>query len=155
MKEPFEDLIRAHAVRFVRTHPEAVLPSNAYEGDAGYDLVSVERVILRPHQRMAVNTGFNIAIPDGFVGLVCSRSGLALKGGVFVLNSPGIIDSGYRGPLKVILYNSSNRETVSFEPGARIGQLVLVETPPVAMVEVPSFDDDTERGEAGYGSSGV
>ena len=141
-------------VKFLRTHYKAILPCKAHEDDACFDLYAAERVILRPHERMAVDTGFNIALPSGYVGLVCSRSGLAVNRGVFVLNAPGVIDAGYRGPLKVILYNSNNDRIASFEPGDRIGQLLIQKTVSMSLSEVLVFGDITDRGEGGLGSTG-
>lgn len=142
-------------VRFVRTTYEATLPRKAHADDACFDLYAAERVILRPHERAAVPTGFNVAIPNGYVGLVCSRSGLAFHRGVSVLNAPGVIDAGYRGELKVILHNANPDKIASFEFGDRIGQLLLQKVLPTAVVEVDSFDDETTRGEGGLGSTGV
>lgn len=141
-------------IKFVRTVYEATLPRKAHADDAGFDLYAAERVILSPHERAAVPTGFKVAIPQGYVGLVCSRSGLAFKRGVFVLNAPGIIDAGYRGELKVILQNTNPDKIASFEFGDRIGQLFLQKLPPTTVVEVDGFEDETTRGEGGFGSSG-
>ena len=147
-------LVTSAVIRFVRTNVLAKLPCKAHEDDACFDLYAAERVILRPHERMAVDTGFNIALPPGYAGLVCSRSGLAVNRGVFVMNAPGVIDAGYRGPLKVILYNSNNDRIASFEPGDRIGQLFLQKVEPAVCLVVGEFGDETTRGSGGFGSSG-
>lgn len=131
----------------------AVLPSYAHEGDAGMDLRSTEVFRLYPGERRLVPTGIAVAIPDGHAGFVQPRSGLAVKDGITVLNSPGLIDSGYRGEIKVCLVNHGI-QPVDFKVGSRIAQLVIV---PVARVEVRKVDDldATERGEDGFGSTGV
>jgi dUTP pyrophosphatase len=139
---------------FRRIHPDAVLPERAYEGDAGVDLVARERVELGPGKRASVGTGVAVAIPDGFAGFVQPRSGLAARHGISIVNTPGLIDSGYRGELRVILLNTDAGEAFVVEPGMRIAQLVVV---PVAAVEVVEVDElpDTERGVRGFGSSAV
>jgi dUTP pyrophosphatase len=131
---------------------DAVLPTRAYEGDAGLDLAACERVELGPGERAAVPTGIAVAIPDGYAGLLMPRSGLAMKHGIGKVNSPGLIDAGYRGELRVVLLNTDRHETFVVEPGMRIAQLVLVPvaTPdPVEVTELP----ETERGDRGFGSS--
>lgn len=123
-------------------------------GDAGADLSSAHDLVIQPGERVLVPTGFAVAIPERHCGLVLSRSGLALKHGIAVLNSPGLIDSGYRGELKVILVNHG-QEAVSIERGQRIAQLVVVDLPDAAYVvsdELPDGPD--QRGEDGFGSSG-
>jgi dUTP pyrophosphatase len=140
-------------LQVVRLHPDAVLPSYAHPGDAGLDLTSVEAVTLRPGARAAVPTGLAVAVPDGWVGLVHPRSGLALRHGLTVANAPGTIDAGYRGELKVILVNVGDEE-VTIAAGDRIAQLVLQEVGLARVVEVASLDD-TARGEGGFGSTGV
>ncbi len=137
-----------------RLHDDAVLPTQAYDGDAGLDLAACERAELGPGERAVVGTGFAVAIPDGCAGLVLPRSGLAARHGITVVNSPGLIDSGYRGEVKVILLNTDPRETFVVEPGMRIAQLVLVEVASVRLLEVDELPE-TERGAAGLGSSGV
>ena len=132
----------------------ATLPSRAYEGDAGLDLSACERVELGPGDRAAVGTGLSVAIPAGHAGFVQPRSGLAARHGIAVLNSPGLIDAGYRGEVKVVLLNTDRAEPFVVEPGMRIAQLVVVavETPdPVEVDELP----ETERGVRGFGSSAV
>ena len=137
-----------------RLRDDAVLPSQAYEGDAGLDLAACERAELAPRERAVVGTGVAVAIPDGYAGLVLPRSGLAARHGITIVNSPGLIDSGYRGEVKVILLNTDAREPFVVEPGMRIAQLVLVEAAAVQLVEVRELPE-TERGAAGLGSSGV
>jgi dUTP pyrophosphatase len=136
-----------------RLHEGAVLPSRAYAGDAGIDLVAAEDAELEPGGRATVGTGFAVAIPEGRAGLVLPRSGLASKHGIGVLNSPGLIDSGYRGEVRVVLYNPG-RETFRVERGMRIAQLVLVAVEDVRLVQVDELPE-SERGERGFGSSKV
>lgn len=130
----------------------ATLPSRAYEGDAGLDLAACEKVELGPGERAAVGTGLAVAIPEGHAGFVQPRSGLAARHGIAVLNSPGLIDAGYRGELKVVLLNTDRTEPFVVEPGMRIAQLVVV---PVALPEPREVAElpASERGEKGFGSS--
>ncbi len=137
-----------------RLRDDAVLPAQAYDGDAGLDLAACERAELEPGERTVVGTGVAVAIPDGYAGLVLPRSGLAARHGLTIVNAPGLIDSGYRGELKVILLNTDAREPFVVEPGMRIAQLVLVEAASVHLVEVEELPE-SERGAAGFGSSGV
>ena len=133
---------------------DAVVPTRAYSGDAGLDLTACERVELGPGERSLVGTGLAIAIPAGYAGYVQPRSGLAAKHGITIVNTPGLVDSGYRGELKVILLNTDANEPFVIEPGMRIAQLVVLPIPevvPVEMDELPS----SERGERGFGSSAV
>ncbi len=135
-----------------RLHPDAVLPSYAHAGDAGADLTSVEAVTLAPGARTAVPTGLAMAIPDGWVGLVHPRSGLARKHGITVANAPGTVDAGYRGEVMVLLVNLG-AESVTLEAGERVAQLLLQQ---VGRAEVTEVDDlgDTSRGSGGFGSTG-
>jgi dUTP pyrophosphatase len=136
----------------LRLQADAVVPTRAYPGDAGLDLASAERVELAPGARAVVGTGLAVAIPDGHAGFVQPRSGLAAKHGIAVVNSPGLVDSGYRGELKVVLLNTDREEAFVVEPGMRIAQLVVVPvaTPePLEVTELPA----SERGERGFGSS--
>lgn len=135
-----------------RVHAEATVPTRAYEGDAGLDLSACERVELGPGERAVVSTGLSVAIPGGHAGFVQPRSGLAARHGIAVLNSPGLIDSGYRGELKVVLLNTDRTERFVVEPGMRIAQLVVV---PVALPEPTEVTElpGSERGEKGFGSS--
>jgi dUTP pyrophosphatase len=136
-----------------RLHEGAVLPSRAYAGDAGLDLPAAEQLDLAPGTRATIGTGLAIALPAGIAGLVVPRSGLASKHGIGVLNAPGLIDSGYRGEVRVILHNHGS-ETFRVEPGMRIAQLVLVAVEDVTLVEVDELPS-SERGEGGHGSSGL
>lgn len=130
------------------------LPSYAYEGDAGLDLRSSEAVDLAPFERRLVSTGLAIAIPDGYAGFVQPRSGLALKKGLSMANTPGLIDAHYRGELKVCAINLDPKETIHIEKGERIAQLVIQKVPVVTLQEVDELSQ-TDRGEGGFGSSGV
>src|SRR3954449_2323113 len=135
-----------------RLHDEATLPARAYEHDAGLDLAAYERVELGPGERALVGTGLTVAIPAGHAGFVQPRSGLAIRHGITVLNTPGLVDAGYRGELKIVLLNTDRSETFVVEPGMRIAQLVVV---PVATPDLVEVDElpDSERGEKGFGSS--
>lgn len=129
-----------------------LIPKYAKQGDAGADLRSSVAGSIAPYGRALVPTGIQIALPDGYVGLVHPRSGLAVKHGITVLNTPGTIDSGYRGEIQVILMNTSDEEFV-FERGERIAQLVIQNYEKAEFVEVVQLPG-TERGEGGFGSSG-
>ena len=137
-----------------RLRDDAVLPSQAYAGDAGLDLAACERVTLGPGERALVGTGIAVAIPDGHAGLVVPRSGLALRHGISEVNTPGLIDAGYRGELKVIVLNTDRTEPFTVEPGMRIAQLVVVPIPALRLVEVDALPA-SERGTGGLGSSGM
>jgi dUTP diphosphatase len=136
----------------LRLRPDAVVPERAYSGDAGLDLSACERVELAPGTRALVGTGLAVAIPEGHAGFVQPRSGLAVKHGITIVNAPGLVDSGYRGELKVVLLNTDPAETFVVEPGMRIAQLVVLAVPAVATVEVDELPP-SERGERGFGSS--
>jgi dUTP pyrophosphatase len=136
-----------------RLRDEAVVPERAYAGDAGVDLAACEQIELGPGERAVVGTGLAVAIPDGYAGFVQPRSGLADRHGVSIVNSPGLIDSGYRGELKVILLNTDRSARFVVEPGMRIAQLVVLPVPEVAVVERDELPA-TERGVRGHGSSG-
>ncbi len=135
-----------------RLHPDAVLPTYAHPGDAGLDLSSVAAVTLAPGERAAVPTGLAMAIPDGWVGLVHPRSGLAARHGITVTNAPGTIDAGYRGEVLVLLVNLGTEE-VTLAAGERVAQLVLQRVGTAAVVEVEALDDSS-RGAGGFGSTG-
>jgi dUTP pyrophosphatase len=137
-----------------RLRADAVLPGRAYHGDAGLDLSACERVELAPGERAVVGTGLAVAIPDGYAGFVQPRSGLADRHGITIVNSPGLIDSGYRGELKVVLLNTDRLHPFVVEPGMRIAQLVVLEVPEVELEEVEELPA-TERGVRGHGSSGT
>lgn len=130
------------------------LPTYAYEGDAGLDLRSAECYTIEPSQRALISTGFAIALPNGYAGFVVPRSGLAVKHGITVTNAPGLIDSGYRGEIKVSLLNASTDSAFVIEKGDRIAQLVVVPVPQVNLVVCNELTE-TQRGEGGFGSSGV
>ena len=136
-----------------RLRDDAILPSQAYEGDAGLDLAACERLELAPGERGIVGTGLAVAVPEGWAGLVLPRSGLAAKHGITVVNSPGLIDAGYRGEVKVIMLNTDKHKAFVVEPGMRIAQLILVEAAGVHLVEQEELST-SERGAAGLGSSG-
>jgi dUTP pyrophosphatase len=129
-----------------------VVPERAYTGDAGLDLAACERVELAPGDRALVPTGLAVAIPEGYAGFVQPRSGLAVKHGISIVNTPGLIDSGYRGELQVALLNTDAREAFVVEPGMRIAQLVILPVPDVELVEVDELPT-TERGARGFGST--
>lgn len=135
-----------------RLHDGATLPTRAYEGDAGLDLAACERVELGPGERAVVSTGLAVAIPEGHAGFVQPRSGLATRHGISVLNSPGLVDAGYRGELKVVLLNTDREEAFVVEPGMRVAQLVVV---PVVLVEPTEVTElpASDRAERGFGSS--
>ena len=141
-------------VRIHRLSDDVVLPSYAHAGDAGMDLRSTETVTLQPFERRLVVTGLAVAIPDGYAGLVLPRSGLAIKKGLTVANTPGLIDAHYRGELKVIAINVDPQNPVTIEAGDRIAQLVIQRIPEVQLLEVEELDH-TDRGEGGFGSSGI
>ena len=129
------------------------VPTYARQGDAGCDLVANENVTLGPHSRKLVKTGTWVEIPDGYVGLIHPRSGLALKQGITVLNTPGTIDSGYRGEIGVILFNST-MDIIDIDRGTRIAQMVFQKFE-TADFEVVDALTDSDRGEGGFGSSGL
>jgi dUTP pyrophosphatase len=133
---------------------DAVIPSRAYTGDAGLDLAACERVELRPGERALVGTGLAVAIPDGYAGFVQPRSGLAARHGISIVNTPGLVDAGYRGELKVTLLNTDMHESFIVEPGMRIAQLVVLPIPAVEPVEVDELPASA-RGADGFGSSGT
>jgi dUTP pyrophosphatase len=140
-------------LRFRRLSAAARPPAQAHEGDAGYDLHAAEAVTIDPGERASVGTGIAVAIPAGQAGLVVPRSGLAARHGIAVVNAPGLIDSGYRGEVRVLLLNTDRAEPFRIEPGDRIAQLVLV------AVETPELEeaadlDETVRGAGGFGSTG-
>jgi dUTP diphosphatase len=130
------------------------MPSTAYAGDAGLDLSSVERLVLRPGRRSMVGTGLAVAIPPGHAGFVQPRSGLAANHGIAVVNSPGLIDAGYRGELRVVLLNTDPERDFTIEVGDRIAQLVVLALPRIELVEVDELPG-SERADRGFGSSAV
>jgi len=137
-----------------RLRADAIIPERAYSGDAGLDLAACERVELRPGERAIVGTGLAVAIPEGYAGFVQPRSGLAARHGITIVNTPGLVDSGYRGELRVILLNTDTAETFAVERGMRIAQLVIVPVPEFELLEVDALPE-SERGVRGFGSSAV
>ena len=137
-----------------RLDPTVELPSYAYEGDAGLDLRANEAADIAPYQRVLIPTGLSIALPDGYAGFVQPRSGMALKQGLSIANTPGLIDAHYRGELKVIAVNLDAEKTIHIERGERIAQLVIQKVPTVDLIEVDELDE-TDRGAGGFGSSGA
>jgi dUTP pyrophosphatase len=135
-----------------RLRPEAVVPARAYSGDAGLDLSACARVELAPRERALVPTGLAVAIPEGYAGFVQPRSGLAARHGISIVNTPGLVDSGYRGELLVNLVNTDEHEAFVVEPGMRIAQLVILPIPELELVEVDELPA-SERGVRGFGSS--
>ena len=148
-----EQLDSAVRIEVVRSDPGVALPVYAREGDAGLDVAAAATVTLEPGGRELVPTGLRVAIPAGYAGLVMPRSGLALRSGVTVLNAPGLIDSGYRGEIGVLLVNHGAR-TVVIQRGERIAQLVIQ---PVARAQLVAVRElpESRRGEGGFGSTGA
>lgn len=141
-------------VNIKRLDPMVEPPKYAHPTDAGLDLRANEDCILKPFERRLVSTGLAIALPDGYAGFVQPRSGLAIKQGLSIVNTPGLIDAHYRGELKVILINLDSTNNIQINKGDRIAQLVIQEVPTVNLVEVDELDK-TDRGNGGFGSSGV
>lgn len=139
-------------VRVRRLREDATLPERAYDGDAGLDLASCETAVLGPGERAVVATGIAVEIPEGYAGFVQPRSGLAARHGIGVVNAPGLIDSGYRGEIRVVLLNTDRVSEFEVVPGMRIAQLVIA---PVASVQLVEADElaSSERGARGFGSS--
>ena len=144
---PMEEL------RFIKLSEKATMPTRAHDSDAGLDLYAAEKARIVPGARVSIGTGLAIAVPEGLAGLVLPRSGLALKHGVTLVNSPGLIDPGYRGEVRVVLLNTD--QTIDFvcAPGDRIAQLLLVPIATASPLEADSLDTST-RGAGGFGSSG-
>ncbi|MAY95963.1 dUTP diphosphatase [uncultured Nocardioides sp.] len=141
-------------VPVVRLDPELPLPSYAHPGDAGADLHTTVDVVLAPGERALVPTGIALALPEGYVGLVHPRSGLAARHGVSIVNTPGTVDAGYRGEVKVLLVNLDPAEPVELRRGERVAQLVVQRVERAAFVEVDALPDSA-RGSGGYGSTGT
>ena len=135
-----------------RLRDDAVLPERAYSGDAGLDLAACDRHELGPGERAVVGTGIAVAIPEGFAGFVQPRSGLAARHGISVVNAPGLVDSGYRGEIRVVLLNTDLSEPFVVEPGMRIAQLVVLPVPELELAEVEELPE-SERGVRGFGST--
>jgi dUTP pyrophosphatase len=141
-------------LQFIRLSEKATLPTRAHDGDAGLDLYAAEGARIGPGQRVSVGTGLAVAIPAGLAGLVMPRSGLAIKHGVSLVNSPGLIDSGYRGEVRVLLINTDATSEFKIAPGDRIAQLLLVPIATASPLEADALDQ-TVRGGGGFGSSGA
>ena len=135
-----------------RLRPDAHVPSQAYEGDAGLDLAACESLVLQPGARAVIPTGLAVDIPEGYAGFVQPRSGLAARHGIGVVNSPGLIDSGYRGEIRVVLINTDREIPFVVEPGMRVAQLVIAPVASVRLVEAEELAT-SERGGRGFGSS--
>lgn len=142
------------SVNIKRLDNNVELPRYAYPGDAGLDLRASKAVDIKPFQRVLIPTGLAIALPDGYAGFVQPRSGMAFKQGLSIVNTPGLIDSQYRGELKIIAINLDPDEVIHIECGERVAQLVIQQVPTVKLIEVDELED-TERGIGGFGSSGV
>ena len=139
-------------VSFVRLNSRALPPRRVHDGDAGFDLHTIDEVVLSAGHRASVGTGIAISLPPGTAGLVLPRSGNAARHGISLTNAPGLIDAGYRGEIRVLLINHGS-DTVVFQPGDRIAQLVVIRLPEVDLVEVQELDDSV-RGSRGLGSTG-
>jgi dUTP pyrophosphatase len=137
----------------IKLKDNAVVPTRAHPGDAGLDLYSTEIAHLGPGERWGVGTGIAVEIPAGHAGLVLPRSGLAREHGIALVNSPGLIDSGYRGEVRVLLLNTDPAETVRIEAGARIAQLLITAVEAVEAVEATALSE-SGRGDGGFGSTG-
>jgi dUTP pyrophosphatase len=140
-------------LRFQRLNENAILPSRAHAGDAGLDLYAAERAHLGPGERWGIGTGLAVEIPEGHAGFVLPRSGLAREHGIALVNSPGLIDSGYRGELRILLLNTDPADVFRVEPGDRIAQLVVTTIATLEPVEVEALASSA-RGDGGFGSSG-
>jgi dUTP pyrophosphatase len=140
-------------LRVVRLDARATLPARAHPGDAGLDLHALQAATLAPGERASIPTGIAIEIEPGHAGLVLPRSGLAARHGISVVNAPGLIDSGYRGELRVLLLNTDRSASFELEAGDRIAQLVLIAVVTTEPVEVPQLSE-TPRDAGGFGSSG-
>lgn len=140
-------------MRIAKLKEDATVPTRAHEGDAGVDLYACEAAHLGPGERWSVGTGVAVEIPEGHAGLVLPRSGIARDHGIALVNSPGLIDAGYRGEVRVLLLNTDPADTFKVESGDRIGQLVVV---PIALAEPVEVEALTgsARGDGGFGSSG-
>jgi len=141
-------------LRFIKLSEKATLPTRAHDNDTGLDLYAAEKARIVPGARVSIGTGLAVAVPEGLAGLVLPRSGLALKHGVTLINSPGLIDPGYRGEVRVVLLNTDQTMDFVCAPGDRIAQLLLV---PIATASPMQADalDTSARGVGGFGSSGL
>lgn len=156
---PYDKFEEKHSVMtskriyFNKIHEDAKIPSYANQGDAGMDLTSIEDVFLSKGERKVIRTGLRVKIPQGSVGLICPRSGLAAKSGITVINSPGILDLSYRGELKIVIINESNTG-YQIQKGDRVAQLVITPYINCEVLVTEEFETETERGAGGFGSSG-
>lgn len=141
-------------IRVRRLDERAILPTHAHPGDAGLDLHALEEATLEPGQRAAIATGIAVEIPSGHAGLVLPRSGLALRHGIALVNAPGLIDSGYRGELRVLLLNTDRETAFRISPGDRVAQLLVVRAETASVLEVQELSVSA-RGTGGFGSSGA
>jgi dUTP pyrophosphatase len=139
---------------FIKLKEKATLPTRAHDNDAGLDLYAAEAALLAPGARVSIGTGLAVAIPEGLAGLVLPRSGLALKHGVTLINSPGLIDPGYRGEVRVALLNTDGTMEFHVSPGDRIAQLLLVPSATASPMQADALDTSA-RGPAGFGSTGL
>ena len=146
--------LRVTRLRVQRLCDEAVLPTKAHRGDAGLDLSACETVTIGAGERATVGTGLAVSIPEDHAGLVVPRSGLAMRHGLSIVNAPGVIDTGYRGEVRVILLNTDREHAFTVEQGMRIAQLLVVPARAVELVEVSELTE-TARGDGGFGSSGL
>lgn len=142
-------------VQFKKLHPDAIIPDYAHKGDAGMDLYSIHDDVIAPLSWKLIPTGLACILPKGTEGQVRSKSGIALKNGVFVLNTPGTVDENYRGEIGVILYNLNTKENFVIKKGQKIAQYVICNVEYVTTTEVDEIDENTSRGTGGFGSSGL
>jgi dUTP pyrophosphatase len=145
---------RAVRLEIKRVDPGLPMPAYAHEGDAGLDLYAAESVTLEPFRRQLVPTGIAVAIPEGYAGFVQPRSGLAVRHGLSLVNTPGLIDSHYRGEIKVIAINLDPETPIVIQRGDKLAQLVIQPVARALLAEVAELDE-TVRGEGGFGSTGV
>jgi len=136
-----------------KLNDKAQIPETAYEGDAGFDLRATEKLVLKPFERAMVPTGLAMAIPEGYAGFVLPRSGSAIKQGLSLINTPGLIDSGYRGEINVLAVNLDAKDDIEIEIGDRVAQLVIMKVESIQAVLVDQLSE-TSRGSGGFGSSG-
>jgi len=152
--EPASTLGEMEELRFIKLSEKATMPTRAHDNDAGLDLYAAEKARVVPGARVSIGTGLAIAVPEGLAGLVLPRSGLALKHGVTLINSPGLIDPGYRGEVRVVLLNTDQTTDFVCAPGDRIAQLLLVPIATASPMQADALDEST-RGAGGFGSSGL
>lgn len=142
-------------VKFKKLNPDAIIPDYAHDGDAGMDLYSIQDDIIEPLSWKLIPTGLACELPQGTEGQVRSKSGIALKNGVFVLNTPGTVDENYRGEIGVILYNLNTKSPYEIKKGQKIAQYVINQVEYVETIEITEELSTTDRGEGGFGSSGL